>query len=196
MRNENYECLKESPRKVSPELKTKLKKLESDVQNLRYQKLEEYLQNGQWKEADEETYRLMKLAVGKEEEQWLDEEDLVNLPCEDLRMLNELWLSNSQGKFGFSVQKKIYESLGGTREYNYDVFKKLGDLVGWRKEENWVSYSDLYDMNLKGAKQGYLPTPPNYIKLNLHFKKFREKLSGILVEMRLVYATLLSREDL
>ena len=160
-----YDCLKESPRKVSPEL-------EEELKNLRYQKLQKYLQNGQWKEADEETYRLMTSAVGKEEGQWLDSEDLKNFPCEELRTINQLWLSNSDQKFGFSVHleilKEIYESQWGRRrEYNYNeqvlVFERFGDRVGWRKEENWMwSYSDLFDMTYENAKRGHLPTPPNY----------------------------------
>ncbi|MDJ0900119.1 MAG: GUN4 domain-containing protein [Xenococcus sp. MO_188.B8] len=158
-----YDCLKESPRKVDPELEAELQQLESGVQNLRYQKLQEYLQNRQWKEADKETYRLMIQTLGKEEGQWLDSEDLENFPCEELRTINQLWLSNSDQKFGFSVQKEIYESLGGTREYNENVFHRFGDRVGWKKDQGgWVSYSNLFDMTLENAMRGHLPTPPNY----------------------------------
>ena len=109
----------------------------------------------------------MKITVGKEEEQWLDSEDLENFPCEDLRIINQLWLSNSGGKFGFSVQKEIYESLGSRKQFGLDFFERLGDRVGWRKDENWVSYSNLYDMTLEEAKQGYLPTPPNFLSYEL-----------------------------
>ncbi|WOB67183.1 MULTISPECIES: GUN4 domain-containing protein [Oscillatoriophycideae] len=49
----------------------------------------------------------------------------------------------SNGKFGFSVQKEIYESLRDTREYNSEVWKKFGDHIGWKKGENCLSYSDL-----------------------------------------------------
>ena len=158
-----YECLKESPRKVSSELEAELQQLESGVQNLRYQKLQEYLQNEQWKEADEETYRLMIQAVGKEEGQFLDGEDLKNFPCEDLRIINQRWLKSSNGKFGFSVQKEIYENLGGMGKYNEEVFIEFSDRVGWKKDEGgWVSYSDLFDMTLENAMRGHLPTPPNY----------------------------------
>ena len=172
-----YECLKESPRKVSPELEAELQQLESGVQDLRYQKLQSYLQNEQWKEADEETYRLMIQTVGKEEGQLLESEDLENFPCEDLRIIDQLWLSNSGGKFGFSAQKEIYESLGGTKEYNYKIIERLGNRVGWRKDENWVTYSGLW-VDLKEAKQGYLPTPPNYIKLSRSNKLSKLRLNN------------------
>ncbi len=157
---------KESPSKVNPELEAESQQLKSGVKDLRYQKLQSYLQNEQWKEANEETYRLMIQIAGKEEGQGLDSEDLENFPCEELRNINQLWLSNSDQKFGFSVQKEIYESLGGTvaGELNENVFESFGDRVGWRKDENWVSYSDLnYDMTLFEAEQGYLPTPISFI---------------------------------
>ena len=99
--------------------------------------------------------------VGKEEGQSLDSEDLENFPCEELRTINQLWLSNSDQKFGFSVQKEIYESLkDGGVEDDYNVFQRFGDRVGWRKDENWVSYSDLFDMSENKEntlKRGHLP---------------------------------------
>ncbi|MDJ0903824.1 MAG: GUN4 domain-containing protein, partial [Xenococcus sp. MO_188.B8] len=150
---------KESPSKVNPELEAESQQLKSDVKDLRYQKLQSYLQNEQWKEANEETYRLIIQIAGKEEGQSLDSEDLENFPSEEFNTINQLWLSNSQGKFGFSVQKEIYEGLGGTREYDEKVWNSFGDRVGWRKDENWVSYSDLVDISLEEAKQGYFPTP-------------------------------------
>ncbi|MFM7714175.1 MAG: GUN4 domain-containing protein, partial [Microcystis sp.] len=98
---------------------------------------------GKWKEADEETGKIMYQCVGRERQEWLDAETINTFPCEDLRTINQLWLHYSNGKFGFSVQKEIYESLGGTREYNEEVWKKFGDRVGWRKGGSWLYSSDL-----------------------------------------------------
>ncbi|MGK7899320.1 MAG: GUN4 domain-containing protein [Xenococcus sp. (in: cyanobacteria)] len=124
------------------------------VNSNHYQQLESYLKNGQWLEADRETYRLMIQTVGKEEEQWLTSEDLENFPCEDLRTINQLWLHYSDGKFGFSVQKETYDSLGGTKD-NYHVWKKFCDDIGWRKEGIWQDYSEL-TFNIK-AEIAHLP---------------------------------------
>ena len=83
--------------------------------NMDYRKLRDYLAQGKWWEADEETKRVM-LAVGKrEKEGWLDDEHIDNFPCEDLRTIDQLWVKYSDGRFGFSVQKRIYQNLGGTR---------------------------------------------------------------------------------
>ncbi|WP_190494012.1 GUN4 domain-containing protein [Phormidium sp. FACHB-1136] len=142
-------CLQEYPRpeKVDPDLKALLEDLETVTQNSTYAKLEELLKAGQWREADEETYRLMitNPAVGKEEGQWFDPKDLEEFPCEDLRILDQLWVKYSNGKFGFSVQKKIYVETGNPLDgkYHEDTWLKFADRVGWRKDGSYLSYKDL-----------------------------------------------------
>jgi len=108
-----------------------------------YTNLESLLKQEKWKEADEETSEVMLQAADRENEGWLDAESINNFPCEDLRTIDQLWLHYSNGKFGFSVQKEIYEELGGTREYNQEVWENFCDRVGWRKGGNWLSYSKL-----------------------------------------------------
>ena len=122
-----------------------------------YTNLRDLLAQGKWKEADEETYRVMVLAAKRETQGWLRDEDYETFSCEDLRIIDQLWLSASEGKFGFSVQKQIYESLGGTREYNEGVWQKFGDRVGWRKGGNWLDYWDL-TFNVREASPAHLPT--------------------------------------
>ncbi|CUR30628.1 GUN4 domain protein (fragment) [Planktothrix tepida PCC 9214] len=124
-----------------------------------YSQLRDLLASGKWREADEETARVMYLAAGRQKEGWLRVEDIDNFPCEDLRTINQLWLHYSNGKFGFSVQKEIYQSLGGTREYNEEVWKKFCDRVGWREKGEWLSYKDL-TFDPVEARSGYLPFCP------------------------------------
>ena len=122
-----------------------------------YANLRDLLAAEKWKEADEETSRAMLQAAKREKEGWFRDEDIDNFSCEDLRMIDQFWLSASKGKFGFSVQKEIYESLGGTREYNRQVWDKFGDRVGWRKGERWLYLSDLtYSAE---APRAHLPVP-------------------------------------
>lgn len=108
----------------------------------KYEKLEKLLQNQKWKEADQETYRLMITIVGRTEEDWLREEDLKTFPCEDLQTLDRLLVKYSKGKWGFSVQKRIWEECGSPKTYNND-WKKFGDRVGWRKNGKWLEYQQL-----------------------------------------------------
>jgi hypothetical protein len=95
--------------------------------------------------------------VGKEADQWLNEEDIQNFPCEDLRAIDKLWVDYSKGKFGFSVQKKVWMACGGVAgEYDYEVYKKFADQVGWRRSGNWLGYDEL-TFSWKGSKHAHLP---------------------------------------
>ena len=119
-----------------------------------YRKLRDYLAQGKWKEADEETKRVMLAVVKREKVGWLDEGSIDNFPCADLRTIDQLWVKYSDGKFGFSVQKRIYQSFGGTREW-WEILKKFGDKVGWRKGGDWLHCTDItFD---KKAAEGHLP---------------------------------------
>ncbi|MBU7583756.1 MAG: GUN4 domain-containing protein [Nostoc sp. TH1S01] len=69
-----------------------------------------------WREADEETFKLMLKVAGREQQGYLGLEDIRNFPCEDLRIIDKLWVDYSNGHFGFSVQKEIYLSVGGILE--------------------------------------------------------------------------------
>ena len=147
-----YKCLQETCRKIDEDLRELINK----VQDRRYQQLEQYLKQGQWQEADRETYRLMLETVGKEEGQWFEPEELENFPCEDLRKLDQLWVDYSQGKFGFSVQKKIYFELGGTKELNWEEWEKFGSRVGWyNKEKGWCE--DMRIELLDTTPYGHIP---------------------------------------
>ena len=108
-----------------------------------YTELRDLLAAKKWKEADDETGKRMLEASGRESQGYLNVEDVENFPCQDLGIIDKLWVTYSNGKFGFSVQKQIYQSLGGIKEYNEKVWKAFGDQVGWRKEGSWLSYSKL-----------------------------------------------------
>jgi len=156
-----YECFKyfkAANRRIDPNLAKAIAALESTVENSLYQQLETFLKNGQWKEADRETDRLTLQIVGKEAEQWLTLEDIQNFPCEDLQMIDKLWVDYSNGKFGFSVQKKVWMACGGiSGEYDWDVYEKFADQVGWRRDWDWWSYEDLTFESIEDYKHVNLP---------------------------------------
>ena len=135
------------------------------ARGVNYSRLQQLLAAGNWKEADQETTKVMLQVAGREREGWLRTFDINNFPCEDLRTINQLWLHYSNGKFGFSVQKEIYESLTKQRIYVYDqkMWRKFSDCVGWRKggifkEWKWLSYED-YDLTFEidAAPKAHLP---------------------------------------
>ncbi len=121
-----------------------------------YQKLESLLAAGKWEEADQETAKKMCAVMEREKEGWLRPEDIDNFPCEDLRTIDQLWVHYSNGHFGFSVQKRIYQSLGGTCNYDQNIWTALGDRVGWRQNEQWLYYNDL-TFSVENSPEGHLP---------------------------------------
>lgn len=98
-----------------------------------YIKLRDLLVANNYVEADLETARVMYIAAGREKEEWLRELDIDNFPCQDLRTINQLWLHYSEGKFGFSVQKEIYQSLKGrnSNSYNEKIMCQLFYSLEW-----------------------------------------------------------------
>ena len=116
-----------------------------------YRKLRDLLAAGRWREADLETDRVILKAARRYSEGYLRRSDAENFSCQDLRTIDKLWVKYSNGNFGFSVQKQIYQSLGGTKEFDYEVWRKFGDKVGWRKGGRWL-FSE-YTL-----ERGHLPT--------------------------------------
>ncbi|MEH2375542.1 GUN4 domain-containing protein [Nostoc sp.] len=117
-----------------------------------YTRLRDLLKAGNWKEADQETLAVMLKATGREQKGWLNSESIENFPCPDLRTIDQLWVKYSDGHFGFSVQKRIWENVG--KDY-----EKFGDRVGWRKgmffNKEWLEDSDV--TFTKNSPQGHLP---------------------------------------
>ncbi|MEH2281532.1 MAG: GUN4 domain-containing protein [Nostoc sp.] len=133
-----------------------------------YQKLDELLQARKWEEADLETAKIIyvishnKLPETSPYRNYLTNhfgsEYIKVLPRKDLNNINKLWLKYSNGRFGFSIQKRIWKGIGGGSDTTYnsrEIQNKFGDEVGWRKEGDWLYYSDLHYW--RTAPSGHLP---------------------------------------
>ena len=160
-----YECSKQTSKQIDESLETKLERSKllgepqrsvlgkgaskalsdlavviAQAKNEHYEALERYLRSGQWEEADSETYRLMITEVGKEQGQLFEPDDILNFPCEPLRTIDKIWVKHSGGKFGFSVQKKMYvEECGGVADgqYEAEAWSKLIKMNGWVEDLNF-----------------------------------------------------------
>lgn len=145
--------------KVSPGTQDDL----SSERGIDYTKLRDYLKYQQWKEADSETYMIMVQAIGRESDGWFREEELLNFSCTDLHTIDKLWVKYSDGKFGFSVQKEIYLSVGGKLDSSYKVeaWEQFGDRVGWRVDSNWINFSEvIFDTS---PQTGHLPHGGDFV---------------------------------
>ena len=126
----------------------------SDTLQGNYAQLEALLKAGQWRKADQETAKQLLKAIGRHEEGWLRVEDIQQLPCADLLTIDQLWVKYSDGKFGFSVQKKIWQKHGCPTEFNQQ-WEQFGAEVGWRVGNDMKSHNELtFDTS---APDGHLP---------------------------------------
>jgi serine/threonine protein kinase len=120
-----------------------------------YTQLRDLLAAGKWQAADEETTRVMLAITGKENDGWLNDKDIDTFPCEDLCTIDKLWMKYSNGRFGFSIQKCIHESLVSSQDLHRQMWATFGDVVGWRKDKKWMYYDDLtFDIK---APEAHLP---------------------------------------
>ena len=112
-------------------------------------RLKDCLKAQNWQEANQETERLLLLAANQERRTWFERDDLENLTCRDLQIIDELWHDSSNGHFGFRVQNEIWQDL---QVKNYQNF---GREVGWYIQQRWLRMNRLtFDLC---APKGHLP---------------------------------------
>ena len=152
----------------SPSLRRPETNLISKTTGVDYTRLRDLLNEEKWKEADLETEKVMLQAV-KREEEWLGEEDIENFSCEDLLTIDQLWVSASGGKFGFSVQKEIWKNSGSpSPSAPLETWRKFYIAIGWKTEESgtqswrgYVAQDDLMGFrSISRALPGNLPRAP------------------------------------
>jgi hypothetical protein len=127
--------------------------LVSDVD--KYQTLQNYLKQGDFKAADLETSEVILSTVAKTREN-LTPEDMMKFPCDVLQVIDRLWRTYSDGRFGLSVQLSFYLEGGGTidtlRAQDVPLIQQFGDRVGWRQNGQWRSADyDNWDFSLTAA---------------------------------------------
>lgn len=89
-----------------------------------YSKLQQLLVSGNFKQADQETRKIMLQVANRQQQGWLNDASIQEFPCQDLRAIDQLWVQYSNSKFGLSVQKRIFQEVGKDQD-------KFGESVGW-----------------------------------------------------------------
>src|SRR5919199_6180295 len=110
-----------------------------------------------------ETYWLMLKGVGRvgggANDNWIRLEEICNFPYTDLCTIDQLWVKYSNGHFGFSVQKCIWQEKQPEDSYRCEqLFQQIGWLNTGENCQNsgyWKYYNDL-TFSLE-APQGHLP---------------------------------------
>lgn len=123
---------------------------------LPYRKLQTLLEARQWKQADQETteqlYELMRYG----ERDWLKitKEDIQTLPYTEIQAIDRLWTEYSGGKFGFSIQKQIWQECGSIMGH-ISRWRRFCEQVGWRKNGTQIKVSEI-NFSIS-APRGHLP---------------------------------------
>lgn len=79
-----------------------------------YSQLEQLLQANDWQKADELTSRMIRKMSGTPISNYRLAPTLASLsrlPCSDFQAIDRLWVKHSNDRFGFSVQRRIYENI-------------------------------------------------------------------------------------
>lgn len=166
-------ALKEAERLRQEAEDKRKRELPSEV-DIDYSKLRDLLAAGQWEEADAETYSVLTQAAEKVSGQKYVLDGLVIrklIPCDDFRTINKLWVDYSNGKYGFSIQKHIWESFGGDDQgdddlhKNYDVQRKNADAgrsllmkTGYKYDENEGYYAGFWRKEPLTDRKGHYPS--------------------------------------
>ncbi|WP_420911675.1 GUN4 domain-containing protein [Rippkaea orientalis] len=129
-----------------------------------YTLLNNLLSRQQWREANNTTFRLMLQSLKREQQGWVSSEDIAQLPCSDLKIIDDLWKQHSQGRFGYTVQFPIFVATGNKpgKLVNPQFYDDFGTNVGWRKDNQWIIFREnlIYSLD---APVGHLPNPrPEY----------------------------------
>ena len=116
-----------------------------------YSPLQKYLLNESYEDADRFTSSKLRELAGEKavKRGYVYFSEVDSIPSIDLSTLNKLWIVYSRGKFGFTVQAKILDSVGG----RYD---KLWPRIGWKKDGIWTRYPKAFNWSIE-APNGHMP---------------------------------------
>ena len=141
-------------------------KIESEM-DADYEPLIKALQDEEWELADQLTRDMLIWLGGEQTRQrnFVYYAEVKNLPMKDMKTLDKLWTTFSEGKFGYSVQKKIWNSKKVGGDFNLFVTE-----IDWNKTpggtgdtgilRRWLpmgSSGNEFIYDLKKAKKGHLP---------------------------------------
>ncbi|MDF5715209.1 MAG: GUN4 domain-containing protein, partial [Rhizonema sp. NSF051] len=152
-------------------------KVKDSLKEYYYAELGNQLTNSKWEEADSLTSRLMLYLANRQKEGYYDNMNINSFSCPDLKRIDQLWVSNSEKRFGFSVQKEIWINTGNRlgikleqwNDKDQENSKKFSRAVGWLDDKGignktgssggYVSYNEIFKrINLYPQLRGSLPS--------------------------------------
>lgn len=141
------------------------------VENPRYYPLQDALKQQKWYVADDLTQDLIfQLGGGeysdRDETYWLGNHWTQQIPNADLQMLDRLWTTYSEGRFGFSVQKQIFLECGGQTgdRTEEEAWQQFDLQVGWKSEDDdfYQATRRLSHFNVPQNSMSHHPAPAGF----------------------------------
>jgi len=129
--------------------------LKTDL-GIEYAPLEAALKEGNFRQADDITRALLIVIAGDDAEsrEFVYFTEVKSMPVNDLQTIDNLWTAYSEGKFGYSVQKKMWRSSKIKEKWG-KFFKILDWTVGENNSyRSWANNEYIYNME---AVKGHLP---------------------------------------
>jgi hypothetical protein len=149
-----------------PENSPKKDQIRASLKNHLLAELDYLMQQKKWQEADKKNSQFILFITSLRYDGTTDIEAVKNISCADLNKLDELWLKNSDHRYGFNVQKKIYLKSGNLLEFDWntydtlrwsdEAYQRFGDLVGWREKGEWLDYDKGFTKEYLN-RDGHLP---------------------------------------
>jgi WD40 repeat protein len=129
-----------------------------------YQQLRDFLAARNWQAADQETRRILYRWVHPMEDVY-GAPATATIPADVIQTIDKLWTDASNGRFGLSVQQRIWTETVAQHPNNMQAaVDAFGDRVGWIRTEsdpdtfyatNWLTEPELnFSLN---APEGYFP---------------------------------------
>ncbi len=116
-----------------------------------YSSLQQALLEERFEEADRITSASLRELAGPSaiKRGYVYFSEVKSIPEVDLLTIDRLWVAYSQGRFGFSIQARILDSLNG----RYD---KLWPRIGWKEDGVWTRYPKAFTWSIS-APEGHMP---------------------------------------
>jgi hypothetical protein len=123
----------------------------SSAQGIDYAPLQQALSLQQFEQADRLTSEILRQLAGAAavKRGYVYYSEVPPMAAFDLQSLDRLWLTYSQGRFGFSVQLRLLRSVAGR-------WDRLWPKLGWKLDGVWTRYPSAFTWALS-APEGHLP---------------------------------------
>lgn len=131
--------------------------LSSDI-GIDYTKLRDLLAAKKWTQADRKTAKLMCKVVHRNFPDIIEVEEMLCFPCQDLQIIDQLWMQYSWNRFGLSIQNRLWLSI--TKEYLFgrEVHKQFLALTNWREDDSFFTIDNYRSSeSIRQVPEAFMP---------------------------------------